>query len=380
MSRPSACLRGSVYTLVTLAAMLFVTSMVLMGLRLHGALSLKWWLVLLPAGLALGCGFLVLTIAVLMWLKMTLMLLTGAPLRIPEGSGEVSLDVIFTTAKTCLLGHGAMTMVFLSFVLLEVKLRWYEQTPQKVLPALYPLLPLVVLGALHFIVSFIFKRPEVDSGWSLVASLTLLSQSIFLILKLDYYYSLQHFFWALAFLPSWLAYMCVFVFAVNFGVSSVVSLAQARVAESRSGRSCPPWQASDGGSGGTAGEDGKPASPRSEFSAASPTGKSGAAPWPEEPARHSSQIVLALVLWSFGTCASQVMLALRLDDIARMPWLFVIAPACLMWTLLVICAVAPLSSYVLEMRQRLLQPVAESPVLSSGSDERAPLLPWRNNY
>lgn len=375
MVRASGCLRGSVYALVSVAGLLFLSSIALAGLRLHGTLSLKWWLVLLPTGVALGLGLLVLTVAVGMWVRMAFKLLTGEPLEVEEGSGEVSLDVIFSTAKTCLLGHGFVLLFFSAFVLLEVKLRWYEQEPQKAMPALYPLLLLVVLGTLHLIVAYFFKRPEIDSRWSMVASATLLSQSIMLILKLDYFYDHEHFYWALTFLPSWFAYASIFVFCVYYGVSSVVEQVQARAAQSRLRATCPPWQAAnDGGSGGTSAEDGKARS-------CTPTGeqadKLSDSPWPEEQ-RCSSRMVIALALWGMGNCASQVMLALRLDTLARLPWLVVLIPAACSWTLLVIFGVEPASEYLLEMRLRLLQPCVGPPVSSGG--ERAPLLPWRNNY
>eukprot|EP00929_Paragymnodinium_shiwhaense_P119709 TRINITY_DN91604_c0_g1_i1.p1 TRINITY_DN91604_c0_g1~~TRINITY_DN91604_c0_g1_i1.p1 ORF type:complete len:377 (-),score=49.05 TRINITY_DN91604_c0_g1_i1:21-1151(-) len=376
MGRPGACWRAVACSLVISAGLLVLTSIALAGLRLHGALTLQWWLVLLPACMALGVALLVLTMAVLMWLRLALRLLTGAPLEV-EG-GEVSLDVIFTTAKTCFLGHGVVTLLFLSCLLLEVKLRWHEQSPMKPLPALYPLMPLVVLGTLHLLVAFFFRRPEADSALPMAGSMTLLSQSIMLVLKLDYFYKRVHFYWILTFLPCWIAYMFVFVFCVHFGVTSVVTLAQARAEESRArGRGeacCLSWhgeKGEDGGSGGTCGD-------RGQGEAVKPQPIEGS--WPETPG-YSSRMVIALGCWCVGNCAAQVMLALRLDDILRTPWLAIVVPAFVSWAMLVAFAVEPMASYLLDVRQRLLQPCAiPADDLPEGRNERAPLLPWRNNY
>jgi len=276
-------------------------TMVLAALKLDGVyVHLQWWQVLLPIIVTLGVFFIVLTVAVVLWARFVIMVGSG---DIDCDANDVGLDVVFRTAKICLLGHGYALMLVLSAGLLLYKLYFWPS-----LPVAYPLMPVIMLGVVYIILGVLLKQPEVDSPWFLVIGTSVLSQAIMLILKLDIMQKSKGLPWAAVFLPSWITYVILLSYAAL----------------------CIQWNAQPASAPETT-----PETPTYEVVAVSP--------------RVQVNKGSGLACWAIGWGLSQVLVSLRLDGLHKIAWFAIALPALLGWVLLLIFTFAPVSEYFEDM-------------------------------
>jgi len=255
---------------------------------------------LLPIIVSLCIIFVVLTIAVLLWIRFVIMASVG---DIDCDLAEVGLDVMLRTAKICVLGHGYALLLVLSVGLLLSKLYFWPS-----LPVAYPLMPIILLGMVYIILGVLLKQPEVDSPWFVVIGTSVLSQSIMLILKLDIMQQSKGLPWAAVFLPSWITY------AILLGYSALCIL----------------WTPQPASAPETT-----PETPIHEVVAVSP----------KLQVNKSS----GLAFWAIGWGLSQLLFSLRLDGHHKIAWFALALPALLGWVLLVIFTFAPVSEYFEDM-------------------------------
>lgn len=328
--------------LVGFCGLMVPLSFVLLALKLDGFAHLRWWLVLLPVIIGVGLIFLVSTTAVFVWVNVAIRLCTGSLETEPEH--DFRLDTLFRTAKICFLGHGYVSLIVIATVLLVLKLQvWHD------LPVVYPLLPLIVLGAVYIFLAVMFKRPEVDADWFFVTGVSMLSQSIMLVLKLDHLKSSTQLPWAVVFVPSWLTYVVLLIYCV---------LAPLQL-----------WPQAPG------------ESTRKHIS----DGDTGSASSSVNNSRLRSQLVRVggVASWVIGWSISQIASTLRLDNLIKTSWLFVLLPAMVGWILLLVFVTGQVSEYFAGIASLLLDSFGVSP--ASPDDEEEPLikhqsmdgLPWR---
>lgn len=194
--------------MVWLAGIAFGATLIMLSVKGDDIVNdLPWWVVLIPAISALAIFLIVFTIAVIAWVYLAYLVLTGN--AEVEGDFELRLDVLFRTAKVCILGHGYVQLLILAVGLLLLKLTWWPS-----LPLVYPMLPLIVLGFAYIFLAVMLKQPEVDFTWYSIAGLSLLSQCIMLVVKLDYAPTYKRLPWAAVFTPAWLTYVLLLVYCV----------------------------------------------------------------------------------------------------------------------------------------------------------------------
>jgi hypothetical protein len=271
--------------------------------------ELPWWVVLLPAIIALGVFFIVFSSAIFGWIYTAVMLMTGnAEVDIDR---EVRIDGLFRTAKVCFLGHGYVQLLMLSLGLLVLKLSVWPN-----LPMAYPLLPIIVLGCVYIFLAVLLREPEVDSTWYSIVGMTLLSQSVMLIVKLDHYQDSKQLPWAATFTPAWLTYVILLVYCVI----SPIQAGSEDVADEHS---------------------------RSAGSAQAPYGSMNLHDNVPEGGRLRAQLqkVAGIGGWVIGWGAAQVFLTLRLDGLHKMSWLGVLLPALLGWLCLLFFLLLNLSAH-----------------------------------
>lgn len=302
-------------------------SLVLTSWKLDVYADLPWWVVFLPIIIALCMLFVLMTVAVAAWTRVAFVFFSGR-LEVNDEI-EFRLDVLFRAAKICFLGHGLVMLLMLSLGLLLMKLHvWLN------VPAVYPLLPLIVLGTACTFLGLIFKQPEVDSPWFLLVGLSLLSQSIMLVIKLDYMHEARRLPWAVTFTPSWITYVLLLIYCV---VSPVQICHQAQGSEaSGSASSCEtPYGATEA----CAGQD------------------------DNKGLLHAHLFkVSGIACWVIGWCLSQAILTLRLDALYKVAWLSVILPALVGWILLFIFATDSVSKYVADVSKLLLATFSLAPL------------------
>lgn len=283
--------------LIGLSGLTVGLTMVLAALKLDGVyVHLQWWTVLLPVIVTLCIIFIVLTVAVLLWMRFLIM----------ASRGDIDCDSIIMmvrTAKICFLGHGYASLLVLSVGLLLSKLYFWPS-----LPVAYPLLPVILLGVVYIIFGVLLKQPEVDSPWFLVIGTSVASQSIMLILKLDIMQKSKGLPWAAVFLPSWITYVILLSYAAL----------------------CILWTAQPASAPETT-----PETPAHEVVAVSP--------------RVQLNKGSGLGCWAIGWGLSQVLLSLRLDGHHKIAWFAIALPALIGWVLLLIFTFAPVSEYFEDM-------------------------------
>jgi len=204
------------HVLVHCVGLAVASTLVLASLKLDLYKDLSWWMVLLPPAIALCLTFLVFTVAVFTWVYVAYIFFTqGIEVDVES---DFRLDVLFRAAKICFLGHGYVSLLMFSFGLLLWKLHTWPA-----LPLAYPLSPLIVLGMVYMIFAIVFTQPEVDPPSYFLVGISLVSQSIMLVIKLDYAYDLP---WAATFAPSWLTYVLLLIYCV---LSPLQALREAKV-------------------------------------------------------------------------------------------------------------------------------------------------------
>lgn len=299
--------------------------------------DLPWWVVLLPITVALGILFLVFTVVLLVWVHVCYQVGSGN-IEV-DCDREVRLDVLLRTAKICFLGHGYIVLLIISLSLLLLKL---EHWPN--LPAVYPLLPIIVIGVVYMFLAVMLKQPEVDAPWFFIAGSSLFSQSVMLLIKLDYFHESKRLPWAAAFVPSWLTYVLLLIYCVLAPVQA--------------------WRATRDDNDNTDTSYGaaghvRPRRPSSDF---------------QDQLLKSAGIAC----WAIGWGVSQVLLALQLDAIYKGSWLCVVLPALLGWILLLVCVTKPLSEYFKDIVRLVLDTFGLVP-LGDGlcKEVMSPRVPWR---
>jgi len=291
--------------------------LILVSLKLDIYKDLPWWTVFLPIAVSLCILFVLLTIAIFVWVHVAFLFFTGN-IEV-ETECEFRLDVLFRTAKICFLGHGYVVLLMLSFGLLLLKLQVWPS-----LPVVYPLLPLIVLGMAYVFLAVIFKQPEVDSPSFFLAGVTLVSQSIMLVIKFDHMWESESLPWAVTFTPSWLTYLLLLIYCV---VSPLQTFREAQADEDT----------------------------HSASSAEAPYG-SAEGPQPTPAGKLHTQLlkVAGIFCWVLGWGLSQALLTLRLDAFYKVSWLSVILPALLGWILLLVFVTGPVSEYFSSIYELLM--------------------------
>mmetsp|Transcript_26646 Transcript_26646/g.48835 ORF Transcript_26646/g.48835 Transcript_26646/m.48835 type:complete len:379 (-) Transcript_26646:14-1150(-) len=321
--------------LVVFCGLMVPLTLLLMALKLDEFLKLSWWAVLLPVIIGVIVVFLFSTTAVFVWINVAIRLCTGVIEVEPDH--DFRLDILFRTAKICFLGHGYISLVSMALVLLLLKLQVWRN-----LTAVYPLLPLIVLGTVYIFLAVLFKRPEVVEDWFFVAGASMLSQSIMLVLKLEHFKSSTQLQWAVVFIPSWLTYALLLIYCV---------LAPLEL--------WPQALADDGGTGGsTSVGDGDTGSARD-----SPQGGR---------LRRQLVRVAGVASWVIGWAFSQVALTLRLDNVMKTSWLAMLCPAFVGWILGLIFVTGQVSDYFAGISSLLLDSFGLVP-LANSPDEEEPL-------
>jgi len=335
--------------LVRCAGLSVAATLVLASLKLDLYTDLSWWVVLLPAAIALCITFVVLTVTAVVWVYVAYIFFTqGIEVDV---ECEFRLDVLFRTAKICFLGHGYVSLLMVSLGLFLVKLHHWPS-----LPLAYPLLPFIVLGMVYIFLAVVFKQPEVDPPWFFLVGMSLLSQSIMFVIKVDHVEDGKSLPWAATFTPSWLTYVLLLIYCV---LSPFQTLREAHAGDdsSSAGSADTPYGAAEGRKGVASGST-----------------------------LHTQFLKVAgIACWVMGWAVSQTLLSLRLDGLYKVAWLGVLLPAFLGWILLLIFATAPVCAYFKDIAQLLLDTFGlvlhgES---VSGCVEQGPLLtedgpvPWR---
>lgn len=286
--------------------------------------ELSWWVVLLPVIIAVSVFLLVFTAAIFAWIYLAILLVTGN-VEV-DVDREVRLDVLFRTAKVCFLGHGYIQLLALALGLLLLKLSIWPN-----LPVVYPMLPLIVLGFIYVFLAVMFKQPEVDSTWYSIVGMSLLSQSIMLVIKLDQFYESDGLPWAATFTPAWLTYALLLVYCVTSPIQAYTEGAAdegSRTALSTAASSEAPYgsvQRERSGSG-------------------------------HNSARLQTQLqkVAGIGGWVIGCGLSQVFLTMRLDGLYKMSWLGILLPALLGCILLIVFDSELVSKYFRDILEMLL--------------------------
>lgn len=317
-------------------------SLALLALMYHGVHEIKWWAVLLPIALATLFVHLLFTIAIAFWVHKIAGICRGQAEG--EHGREPRLEMLFRCAKLCFTGHLNSGLLILSLTLIYFKL---DMSPD--MPIVYPGLPLLVLGFLCVFKAVMFKSPEVNAAWSLFVGVWLLAQTSFMVLKLDYYPTHEHFPWGIAFCPSWCSYGFVLIWCIHSGAGGILALLEHKGQSS---------QAEGGGTG------------------------DGVADYPDatkerEEVAGKVRLVVGAALGACGLAATHVMLTLRLDGVSNLvPWLGLVCPALVGWTILVATA-APTAAGHFNCVTRLLLDVLDIMPLDDDEDEddvEAPLL------
>jgi len=333
------------YVLVRLAGIAVCLALVLASVKLDIYTTLPWWLVLLPITVTLGIVFLVLTIAVILWVRVAILFFSGN-IEVEE-EAEMRLDVLVRTAKICFLGHGYVVLLMVSLGLLLLKLDFWHS-----LQIVYPLLPLIVLGVAYIFLGLVFKQPEVDSPWFLLVGMSVLSQSIMLVIKLDHMKESEGLPWAVTFTPSWVTHMLLLIYCV---VSPLRTFHEA--------------QANDDS--------------RSASSVETPYGGTEGLPSVSSTGKLHRQLlkVVGMACWVLGWALSQALLTLRLDVLYKVSWLSVILPVLLGWILLLVFCSGLVSEYFREVTETVLATLSLVPLgdcLKGRSDEKDPLIIYHN--
>jgi hypothetical protein len=289
------------------------------SLKLDIYADLPWWAVFSPVLVTLCIMLAIMTIAIFVWVYVFVVVFSGG--IEPEEECDFCLEKLFRTAKICFLGHGYVNLLSLSAGLLLLKVSheaWFG------LPLVYPMLPLMILGMAHLVLAMLLKQPEVDAPSYGLVGMTLLSQSIMLVVKLDHFRDSKSLPWATTFIPSWLTYTLLLIYCVMSPLQTFHE---------------------------TQAEDGS----RSASSANTPYGTDE-----HERARPSDNLSSQLVKvagigsWVIGWAFSQALLTLRLDVFFKLSWLSVMLPAILGWTLLCMFLLGPVGDYFGNVTQIVL--------------------------
>lgn len=308
-------------------------TLILACAKLDSYAHLHWWAVFSPLGFALFVHFAVLSVAIALWIHVAVLFVTGNIDCDPEC--ELRLDVLFRSAKICFLGHGYVVLLILSLGMFLLKMHFYHT-----LPIAYPLLPIIILGMVHIFLALIFKQPEVHPASYFLIGMTLVGQSIMLVVKIDHYMDLQSIPWAVTFTPSWLTYVLLLIYCVASPLQC--------------------FQAAD--------EEVTSASSSSYYSS-----HGGADNFGSNRERIHLHLlkVSGIACWSIGWGAAQVLLTLRLDLMYKVSWLGVIVPAFLGWVLLLVFINRPVDLYFRNVAELLF---ATFSLINHQTEEQEPLL------
>jgi len=274
-------------------------------LKLEMYASLPWWAVGLPAIIALCIIWVVLTIAIILWVRTAARVF--GPVDI-EPDSEFRLDMVFRTAKICFLGHGYVMLLVVSLCLVFAKLHIWPH-----LPLAYALLPLIVIGLAHIFLAVIFKPPEVDPPWFFLVGMVLMSQSILLVIKVDHMFESDDMAWAVTFTPSWLTYLLLLIYCA---VSPLQAFHETEESTGSSSASFPYGSVADRATSSSMG-------------------------------RLQAQLskVMGISSWALGWGFAQAFLSLRLDKLFKVSWFSVILPALMGWILLVVFVSGHVTAY-----------------------------------
>lgn len=318
-------------------------TLLLVPIKLDICTHLSWWIVLLPISIALTVVFIVFSIAVIAWIRVSVGFLCGGDEEV-DAEYDFRLLMFLRTAKIAFLCHGHLSLLMLSVGLLLIKIHFWPS-----LPAAYPLLPLIVLGMVYMFLALVFTQTEVDPPWFFVIGITLVSQSIMLVVKLDHVQESKALPWAATFAPSWLAYVVLLIYCI---LSPLQIFRQASIEH-----------ASQNAGG-------------SEASYSLRSSDDG-----ERPSRSAllnAQIFKVVIIgwWVIGTSLSQAFLTLRLDAVHKFRWMVVAMPAIAGWIVLTTFASGVVSEYFRDVAQLFLDGLfcAPTPCPTRCMEEQRPLL------
>lgn len=173
----------------------------------------EWWQVLAPVTAAAAFALACTSLAVILWLWGALRMFRSPRILRRGGAEEEQwcepeTVTLIRLWKTVFGAHGFWLLVFLAVWLLTVQL--YQRG--SVQPVIYPLMPLVVLGLINIVSAVIFVPPEVDPPRRAFIGVSLVAHAAALALKLDMQDDpfLQGkspgYPWCLVCIPSWFTY------------------------------------------------------------------------------------------------------------------------------------------------------------------------------
>lgn len=320
-------------------------TLLLAAIKLEFYTHLSWWIVLLPISVALSVVFIVFSIAVIAWIRVSVAFLCGGDEEV-DAEYDFRLLMFLRTAKIAFLCHGHLSLLMLSFGLLLIKIQFWPS-----LPVVYPLLPLIVLGMVYMFLALVFTQTEVDPHWFFVIGMSLVSQSIMLVVKLDHFQESKALPWAATFSPSWIAYVLLLIYCI---LSPLQIFRQASIEHDsqNAGRSEAPYtfHSSDDD------DDERPSS----------------------SALLNAQIfkVLGIGCWAIGSSLSQALLTLRLDAVHKVSWMAVTMPALFGWIVFTNLVSGCVSEYSRDVAQLFLDGLfcVPTPCPIRCMEEQRPLL------
>lgn len=307
---------------VTLGIAVGLTLVCIMMMMEGSKMVNSWWWALLPLVVTLHVILVIFTITLVLWGQVARRVCGGVD--DDDDNSNFRLDVLFSTAKVCFIGHGYTTLLCVALWLLLAKAQYYPKWPMA-----YPMIPFIILGFLHIIMAVMFKSPEVNALRSGSLGVSYLGHAAAFIIKVDHHFEdpTTHP-WALVFLPSWLTYALMVCLCMARGMQLLQKLKSIKTprddADANAG---PGYSSARSGStiGPGIGED-------------------------EETQRTkvSNELwtLAGLLLLAIGFAASQLMLALRLDGLhTDISWHIILSPAIIGWIAFVVCTASSIGKY-----------------------------------
>lgn len=276
-----------------------VISTLFAQLRLGGSTVIsEWWQVVLPMTIAAVFALLCATAGVVLWFIGVVKLLAHGR-NVAADRLNCGADGFIRLAKKTFSTHIWLLLVCCALWLLTVKLKngasW---------PVIYPLVPVIMLGAIHVTLAVLFIEPEVDPVRTAGMGFSLLGHAAALEMKLD---SVDDpvWPWQYVFMPSWLTYAWVLALCASRG-----STACRR---------------------------------RADLIQNQMTGQKARVE--QRVAFENVRQIVCVAAWALCFCIAQVMLTIRLNGAAALPWTIILAPALVGWITLVFGTAAPIDRW-----------------------------------
>lgn len=302
-SRLATVIRAVPYVMVVTCGLGVGLSMVFVMMKFKGVSALQsWWLVLLPMLIAFNLTLIAFTIALILWASVARSVCGG--FDDDDREHNFRLDVLFRTAKVCFIGHGYTSLLCAALWLLLAKLVYHPKWS-----VIYPMIPIIILGALHVFMAVMFKSPEVNGLRSGGIGVSLLAHAFTIVFKIEHHLLDPKYPWALIFVPSWLTYAGVLALCIANGASVLSRLASVGTSQNTT----------------TAGRRARN---------------------PRKALQSELLVIAGFLIWAIGFSASQMLLAMKLDGHTKdLTWEIIAVPGIVGWVALIIFTATPAARY-----------------------------------